>query len=43
MLYLSLAFSCLWLCTFVYLFALDRQIKDISRRLSARVTSSKQQ
>jgi hypothetical protein len=28
------------LCTFIYLFALDRQIKDISRRLSARTANT---
>jgi CcmD family protein len=43
MLFLCLAFSCLWLCTFIYMFILDRQIKDIGRRLDARMESSEQQ
>lgn len=40
MLYLCLAFTCLWLTTMVYVFILDRQVKDLSRRLSARVSSN---
>ena len=42
MFYLGLAFSLLWLINFVYLFALDRQTKDIGRRLDARAASSQQ-
>jgi len=42
MFYVCLAFSFLWLCNFVYLFALDRQIKDVGRRLDARVAGSQQ-
>jgi hypothetical protein len=38
MFYLCLAFSSLWLASFVYLFILDRQIRDVSRRLNARTT-----
>ena len=34
--YLCLAFSVLWGVNFFYLFLLDRQQKDISRRLDAR-------
>ena len=37
MLYLGLACSCLWGCTFLYVVVLDRQIKDIRRRLNARM------
>ncbi len=40
MFYLCLAFSALWSVVFVYLFILDRQIKDIGRRLSARMIDS---
>jgi CcmD family protein len=40
MVYLCLAFSVLWLVTFLYIFALDRQIKDIGRRLDARVDAT---
>lgn len=36
MVYLCLAFSILWLVNFVYLFILDRQTKDIRKRLDAR-------
>lgn len=40
MFYLCLAFSLLWLINFVYLFVLDRQVRDISRRLDTRTTNS---
>lgn len=40
MFYLGLAFSVLWLCNFIYLFILDRQTKDIAKRLDARMTDS---
>ena len=40
MFYLGFAFSVLWLINFVYLFILDRQTKDIARRLDARTTGS---
>ncbi len=36
MFYLFLAFAFLWLINFVYLFSLDRQIKDVNKRLKAR-------
>lgn len=36
MFYLFLAFSFLWLINFVYLFFLDRQIRDVNKRLKAR-------
>jgi len=36
MFYLCLAFSLLWLISFIYLFALDRQVRDISRRLDVK-------
>ncbi|MDO8303963.1 MAG: CcmD family protein [Sedimentisphaerales bacterium] len=36
MFYLCLAFSVLWVVNFIYLFLLDRQLKDIGRRLDAR-------
>jgi len=36
MFYLCLAFSVLWVVNFIYLFLLDRQQKDIRRRLEAR-------
>ncbi|HIJ70427.1 MAG TPA: CcmD family protein [Planctomycetes bacterium] len=36
MFYLCLSFSLSWLIIFVYLFILDRQIKDVARRLDAR-------
>jgi CcmD family protein len=42
MLYLCLAFTCLWLATIVYVFILDRQVKDLSRRLRARASSDQQ-
>ena len=40
MFYLCLAFSLLWLINFIYLFTLDRQIRDIGRRIDARRISS---
>jgi len=40
MFYLCLAFSLLWLIIFIYLFVLDRQIRDIRRRLDARTTTT---
>lgn len=36
MYYLCLGISVAWLTYFVYLFALDRQIRDLKRRLEAR-------
>ncbi|MHC4912788.1 MAG: CcmD family protein [Planctomycetota bacterium] len=43
MFYFCLAFSLLWLIIFAYVFTLDRQVKDIGRRLDARTSSSEQQ
>ena len=43
MMYLCLAFSLTWLISFVYLFALDRQIKDLGRRLDARTAASQKE
>jgi len=40
MFYLGLAFSFLWLINFIYLFILDRQTKDVAKRLDARTTNS---
>ena len=37
MFYLGLAFTVLWLVNFAYMFMLDRQTKDIARRLDARM------
>jgi len=36
MIYLCLSFSLLWIFTFGYFVFLDRQLKDISKRLRAR-------
>ena len=43
MFYLCLTFSFLWVCLFAYLFILDRKIKDLAKRLSARTASDQQQ
>lgn len=42
MFYLCLAVSVAWLVYFVYLFTLDRQLKDLRRRLDARITDSQE-
>lgn len=42
MFYLCLAFSLLWLINFIYLFVLDRQVRDIDRRLTTRTASAQQ-
>jgi CcmD family protein len=39
MFYLCLAFTCLWVTTMGYVFILDRQVKDLTKRLNARVCS----
>ena len=39
MLYLSLAFTVVWLANFLYIFAIDSQIKDLAKRLDARQTT----
>jgi len=36
MLYLCLAFTVVWLASFVYIFAIDSRIKDLAKRLDAR-------
>lgn len=40
MFYLCLAVSVAWLVYFVYLFILDRQVRDLRKRLDARTTNS---
>ena len=42
MFYLCLAFSLLWLVNFIYLFVLDRQVRDIDRWLNTRSISPRQ-
>ena len=43
MFYLCLAFTCVWFVTAVYVFILDRQVKDLTKRLSARVSTEESQ
>ena len=38
MLYLVLGFSTIWVCHFIYLFVIDRQARQLHRRLDARET-----
>jgi CcmD family protein len=38
--YLALAVSVAWLVYFAYLFVLDRQIRDLRRRLDARTKNA---
>jgi len=40
MFYLCLAVSVTWLVYFAYLFILDRQVRDLRKRLDARTTNS---
>ncbi len=40
MFYLCLAVSVAWLVYFAYLFVLDRQVRDLRKRLDARTTDS---
>jgi CcmD family protein len=40
MFYLCLALSAAWLVYFVYLFTLDRQLRNLRRRLDARTAES---
>jgi CcmD family protein len=40
MFYLCLAVSVAWLVYFAYLFILDRQVRDLRKRLDARTTKS---
>ena len=37
MVYLVLGFSVVWVCHFAYLFVIDRQARQLHRRLDARV------
>ena len=43
MFYLCLAVSVAWLVYFIYLFVLDMQLKDLRRRLDARITNTREQ
>ena len=36
MIYLCLAFTCVWLVNFIYLLMLDHKTRNISKRLKAR-------
>jgi hypothetical protein len=36
MLYLCLAFSSVWVCHFVYLVTIDRQVRQMARKVQAR-------
>ena len=36
MFYLCLAFSCVWACHLVYLLVIDRQVRQMGRRIQAR-------
>jgi hypothetical protein len=36
MFYLSLAFSLVWVCHFIYLLVIDRQVRQMERRVQAR-------
>ena len=38
MVYLCLAFTCLWVTIMGYVFILDRQVKDLTKRLDARLS-----
>lgn len=40
MFYLSLAFSLVWVCHLVYLLMIDRQVRQIGRRIQARAQAS---
>ena len=42
MFYLCLAFSCVWACHLAYLLVIDRQIRQIGRRIQARTEASSQ-
>jgi CcmD family protein len=41
MLYLSLGFCVVWVCHFGYLLAIDRQVRQLHRRLEARTEASR--
>jgi len=38
MIYLCLAFTCVWLLNFIYLLSLDRKTRNIAKRLHAHST-----
>ncbi len=40
MFYLVLGFCVVWVCHFAYLFVIDRQAKQLQRRLDARVNAA---
>lgn len=40
MFYVCLAFTLVWVCHGVYLLAIDRQLRQMSRRLDARAEAS---
>ncbi|MHC4083637.1 MAG: CcmD family protein [Planctomycetota bacterium] len=42
MFYLCLAVTVAWLVYFAYLFILDRQVRDLRKRLDARTTNSQE-
>lgn len=43
MFYLCLAFSLVWICHGVYLFSVERQVRQMARRLDARAEVSERQ
>jgi CcmD family protein len=40
MVYLSLGFAVVWACYFAYLYVVDRQVRQLRRRLDARLKAS---
>jgi hypothetical protein len=40
MVHLSLGFGVVWACYFAYLYVVDRQVRQLRRRLDARVKAS---
>lgn len=42
MVYLILGFIVVWICHFTYLFVIDRQTRQLRRRLDARATAPEQ-
>ncbi len=39
MFYLALGFAVVWVCHFTYLFVVDRQVRQLQRRLDARMNA----